>query len=287
MKKIAKLIIIIIAISGCNKDETPSKTPRLKNCRVEYLFFRDDITMSGDASMIIPPTDSSNTKCRYLYAGENMTKTLGGFYQGRSNKVFSNAVYDSIVPNGNKVYVYTKYITSDGIEGNAFNPLIFTLNSNGKLMKITSRDSFHPYGYDFNYTYSANKVTETNNNGKILRTFYFENNNLVKVVSEMYNFQGAIFSKKEILFQEFDNKPNPFKDMYFVKGAFFRAFSDNNYKSYTSDEYKKSTDGTLMLTSHYWVSMPFLYSTDGYPLFGIMSNKILLLTRSVPNVAYI
>ena len=273
MKKIAKLIIIIITISGCIKDETPSITPRLKNCRVEYLFFRDDLTMSGNASMMFLPTDSSNTKCRYLYTDENMIKSTGGFMSvpsgtNFSNLVFSNDVYDSIFPNGNKVYVYTKYMTSDGIKGDSFNPLIFTLNSDGKLIKITKRDAFHPDGYDLNYTYSANKVTETDKNGKILRTLSFENNNLVKVVSEIYDLQGAIFSKKEILFQEFDNKTNPFKDKYFAKGAFFRAFSDNNYKSYTSDEYMRSSDGTLVLTSHFWFSMPFLYNTDGYPLFG-------------------
>lgn len=273
MRKVELLLFILLAIYGCKKEEISSITPKLKNCRVEYLFFPDDIMMSSDQSYSFPPDDSQTTKCSYLYGDDKMIKSTGGFLSvasgaNFSTQIFSKDVYDSISSIGKTIYVYTKYKINGRVNEDKFNPIIFNLDSNEKLIKITKKDVFHSGEFDLNYTYSENQINEIYSNGKVRRKFYFEKNNLVKVVSEVYDLQGLIFRKKEILFQEFDDKPNPFKNKYFVKGAFFRAFSDNNYKSHTTNEYMRSSDGTLVLASNYWFSMPILYNTDGYPVFG-------------------
>jgi hypothetical protein len=273
MKKTIIPFIFILTVFSCKKDETITTTPKLENCRVEYLYFADDIMLKNSQSYDIQPSDSSDTSCSYSYTDNKLTRVIGGFIMvpkgsDFSHQSFSKYAYDSICYINNTVYVYKK-IKSDGatVDDN-INSTIFYLDSQQNLVKINKKDAFHPNGFDLTYTYSPNLVTETDNTGVNRRKFYFENNNLIKAVYEMYDAQGAVSWKLEILFQEYDNNPNPFKNMYFVRGAFFRAFSKNNYKSFTLNEYSKSSDGTLVPIKNSWFSMSFLYNADSYPMFG-------------------
>jgi hypothetical protein len=95
-----------------------------------------------------------------------------------------------------------------------------------------------------------------------------EDNNLVKVVKENIDLQGKLFRIEEMLFQEYDTNPNPFKNKYHISGAFYRAFSENNYKKTTKLVYTILIDGTFGLLSTTWFSMPIIYDDKGYPLFG-------------------
>jgi len=273
MKKSAFLLFIIFAVISCTKDKTPSVTPKLKNCRIEYLFFKDEITILDYQSINFAPYDSTVVACSYTYADDKLTKTTGGFVavasgSNFSNFLFSTDAYDSIHFENNVIYSYTKFNFGGLIYTDISGPAIYTLDSQNKLIKISKKDAFHPYGLELTYTYSENLVTETYNNGSIRRKFYLENNNLVKVVTEVNDLHGALYSKKEILFEGFDNKPNPFKNMYYVKGAFFRAFSENNYQKVTVTEYSYLLDGTFGINSTWWFAMPFDYNADGYPKFG-------------------
>lgn len=273
MRRVAVLLLALSVILSCKNEEIPAIIPKLKNCRVEYLFFRDEIMMSSFESYSFPYNDSQKSECSYLYDDEKMVKLTGGFLRipngaNFSAQVFSKDVYDSIDRIGGAIYVNTKYMRNGVLIESSSNPIIFNMDSRGKLVKVTKKDQLSGNGFDLNYTYSENQINETYSDGRVRRKFYFEQNNLIKVVAEAYDLQGLIFGKKEILFQDFDDKPNPFKNMYFVKGAFFRAFSVNNYKSYTTSEYTRSSDGTLVLTSKLGFSIPISYNTDGYPMFG-------------------
>jgi hypothetical protein len=273
MEKIIIPFIIIIMLFSCKKDEIPVTTPKLKNCRVEYLYFRDDILMRYDQSICIFPMDSSFTGCTYFYTGDKLTRVEGGFVavpsgSNFSNQCFSKDAYDSICYNNNAVYVYKKIRSGGETWNDNYNSGIYYFDSHQRLVKAITKDAFHPDGTDLNYTYSANLITETDNLGITRRQFYFENNNLVKVLYVKKDNQGEVFWKLEILFQEFDNKHNPFKNMYFLRGAFFRAFSENNYKSYTINEYYRLSDGTMGLINYFWFTMPILYNVDSYPIFG-------------------
>jgi len=273
MKKSTILLFIIFAVISCTKDETPPVTPKLKNCRIEYLFFKDEITILDYQSINFAPYDSTVIACSYTYADDKLTKTKGGFVAVPSGSTFSNFLfstdaYDSIHFENNTIYTYAKINFGEFIHTDILSPTIFTLDSQNNLIKISKKNAFHPYGLELNYTYSENLVTETYNSGLTRRKFYLENNNLVKVVTEVYDIHGALYSKKEILFEGFDNKPNPFKNMYYVKGAFFRAFSENNYQKVTVTEYSYLLDGSFGINSTWWFTMPFDYNADGYPTFG-------------------
>jgi hypothetical protein len=246
--------------------------PKLKNCKIEHLFFQDEINIANFQSIAFPPDDSLGTFCSYTYASEKMTRITGGFILVPSGtnftRLFSKYAYDSIHFSDNTIYSYSKYNVDGTTHQDILTPTIFYLDSQNKLIKFNKKDGFHPEGFDLYYTYSGNQVTETDSDGLTLREFYFENKNLVKVTTERYNTEGVLSWKREILFQEFDDKPNPFKNIYHVKGAFFRAFSENNYKSYTINKYSQFEDGSFGIIYTYCFSMPITYNADGYPMFG-------------------
>ena len=187
MKKSAILLIVILVVFSCKKDEIPVTTPKLKNCRVEYLFFSDDILMKNYQEFILLPMDSSFTGCSYFYTDNKLTRVEGGFVpvaggSNFSNQCFSKDAYDSISYSNNTVYVNKKIRFEGATTNDSYNSGIFYLDSDHKLVKTITKDTFHPDGTDLNYTYSQNLVIETNSAGITRRKFYFENNNLVKVL---------------------------------------------------------------------------------------------------------
>ena len=272
MKIIPWLLFIILTTFGCKKDESPS-SHKLKNCKIEYLFFRDDIHFSNFQTLNFPPADSFSV-CSYSYDSYHLSRITGGFIQvpagtNLANYIFSDLTYDSVSAGNNTFYLFSKVKTGNGIIfEHTPNASPFLLDSENKIVKIHKNDGLDSNGYDLNYIYSENLITEAVNNGVNNRKFYFENKNLVSVITERYNPTGVLYWKKEIIFQDFDNKPNPFKNMFYVKGAFFRAFSENNYQSYTINTYGQLSDSTFGIYSTYKVSMPLFYNSDGYPKFG-------------------
>jgi len=264
------LILTILSFVSCTKEDTQTTERRLKDCNAGYLYFKDDITLPFNATFnYVPGTDAV---CSYEYTGQDMTKLTGGIItiatgSNFNNLLFSEDAYDSICHIGNDIYIFTKYKVNGGIMDDINNPLIFGLNSSGQLVKISKRNAVFGTKQEFFFNYSPGLITETDSTGTTLRKFYFSNNNLTKVTSETYNLDGKIFSKREIVFEGFDDKINPFKNKYYIRGAFFRAFSQNNYKSYTSKEYIRSGD-SLVLTNSFWQEMPIRYDSYGYPMFG-------------------
>ena len=260
VKYIIYIGIIFIFFSCEKEDVTPELN--LKNCKVEYLNFMDDRRFIDNAYEIM------DDSMYFEYTNNNIVKTVGGFqlFPKGTNllfRAFTNDVTDSVVYKGNQIFVYTKpaypYFLSDKPD----NPTIYSLNDNDKLGKITRRD-----GVAFNYTYEDNLIIEKNSNDLVLRTFIMANNNLNKVLKEYYDSDGKMYYKKEILFQDYDNNPNPFKNRYYLLGAFYRAFSENNFSKYTINEYGYLNDGSFGQNSSFTFTMPIKYNKYNLPIFG-------------------
>lgn len=267
--KLIVFICTLLIIFGCKKDEESAPAPKLQNCVVEYLNFSDDYRFAG-STINFPPNDALKTICSYEYQNDKIVKVIGGFLRipsgsNFSNFVFSEDVSDSIVYTGNEISVFTK--NTNLPSANSGDPITYTLDSEDKIQKLTVNNGFNT-SLEVNYTYSNNEITEKNKNGVIIRKFYMEGNNLVKIVRESSDMQGNLIRKEEIHFQEFDTNPNPFKNKYHILGAFYRAFSENNYKKTTKFTYYVLPDGSFGQYSNYLFSMPILYNEKGYPLFG-------------------
>lgn len=269
MRNFAILLFTFLFLFGCKKDDQPTPALKLQNCDIDYLNFSDDYRFAN-STLVYPPKDRVETICTYEYENDKIVKVTGGFLRvpsgsNFSNFVFSRDVFDSIVYNSNEISVFTKYTNLP--LANTSTPVIYNLDSQNRIQKLTLNNGFDT-SFEVNYTYSNNEITEKNKNGVILRKFYMEGNNLVKIVKESLDFQGKLFSREEILFQEYDTNPNPFKNKYHISGAFYRAFSENNYKKTTKLVYTILIDGTFGLLSTFWYFKTILYDEKGYPLFG-------------------
>ncbi len=272
--KIRLLCLLLLAASaaGCSKDDQES-SGRLKNCKVQYLFFRDNICFgSGEAYGF--PASGSPIVCSYSYHSGTLARVSGIFVRvpagtNLNNFVFYDTAYDSLAVSGNDYRVYSKIpIDNDTIFEFTPNASLFTLTEDKKLILIHMNNGLTSAGYDLLYTYLGNEITETNSTSSTTRKFIFENGNLVTVLTERSIGHPFVTYRKEILFTGYDNHPNPFRYMYYVPGAFFRAFSVNNYTGYTVNEYSLASDSTLQLTNTATVTLPVTYNDAGYPLFG-------------------
>jgi hypothetical protein len=263
MKKSTILLFTILAVFSCKKDEIATVTPRLKNCNIGYNHILTGL-----------PGDTTEPRFLFTYADEKLVKSAGGFSpipsgERYSNYLFTTDIYDSIHFDGNTISTYSKSKFDNVVHESSYNPIVYTLDSQKRITRLFTRTAYRPEGFNKYYTYTDQLITETNDNSQTTRIFHLENNNLVKVVSEGYNTQGILVLEKEIIFKDFDNKPNPFKNMYYVYGAFYRAFSENNYKSYTINEYFKMANGNFESIGTYSsYAMPIEYTADGYPKFG-------------------
>jgi hypothetical protein len=267
MKRLLLLLTIVFLLVCCTAPSGNKPERYLKTVYIEYLDFTNDFRFP-DTQIGYTSAPSFTTSCSYEYNKDQVLKVSGGFKETAGGTsvsifVFTNSVYDSLVYNGNTVSAYTKpafyYFSTD----NPAKPTVYEMNSDNKIVKFTRRD-----GYVFNYSYKGNTAAEKNSAGDTLRLFYFDNNNLVRIVRNYTDNNGAVVSVMETLFQNFDDSPNPLYNRYYLAGAYYRAFSKNNFIDRTQNYYVKLANGSLKLLSTSNSSVPITYDDYGYPEFG-------------------
>ncbi len=271
--KQAVLIVLFVFIGVACEKNSPSGSHQLTSCHIEYLFFRDDIRMYYTEPVLFP-AGGEPLMCSYRYDGGIVVRNIGGFIPvpagtNLMTNMFSTAAYDSLVPGDGSVASYTKFVDSEGLtHENALNPVIYYQDPDNHLSRITRKSQFSSDIVSYTYIDSIGFIQEMLNDTIPYRKFYFENSNLVKVTREYHTPQGVLTSIREFLFGDYDDHPNPFKGKYYLRGAFFRAFSEHNYQSYTINEYGLLADSTFGIYSTSSYTMPLAYDKDGWPLFG-------------------
>ena len=272
MRSIFLVLISLVFITSCSKDNAASSTHKLKNCNVEYLYFKDEIRTYSIETVEFPMSVNP-LRCSYTYAGENITRNVGNFIfvpsgGNLAKKMFSDQAYDSLINENGSVVTYTKYADGQGkIHEYSTNPITYFMNSQKGIEKITKKMYGNSNLYKYSYIHSGDSIQEMINDSIRGRIFYFSGSNLEKVVTDLY-YQGKLTSKKEILFENYDQHPNPFKNLFYLPGAFYRAFSNNNYLGITINQCGYLADSTFGITSTYHYSAPVSYDSDGYPDFG-------------------
>ena len=259
-------VLAIILLAGCETFDTRKINKDLLNCTVEYLNFTDNFLFENQV-VNYDPQEPYN-KIYFKYENNTITRVTGGvrYLPGGTSLygdlIFSNESYDSIIYCSDSILVYTLPELYFLFFDNPKNPIIYLIDSNDRLVKIIRRD-----GLELTYEYADNIITEKSNDERKTRRFYLENMNLQKVETLMTDNKGMVVRRKEILFKDYDGNPNPFYSKYYILGAFYRAFSRNNYETYTINEYALE-DNEFTLKGSFTFSMPISYTRNGYPAFG-------------------
>ena len=90
MKISAILSFIVLVLIGCTKDESPTVTPKLKNCGIQYLLLFDDLERLNSGNPFFTDiSDTSGAFYSYSYADDKMTRSTGGFVYVPSGSNFS------------------------------------------------------------------------------------------------------------------------------------------------------------------------------------------------------
>lgn len=117
---------------------------------------------------------------------------------------------------------------------------------------------------EYHYVYNGD-IVEEYHESFLWRAFHLENDNLVKIETFFYGIAEPhnLVGKNEIIFSEFDDTPNLLKNFYFMDGAFYKAFSKNNYFKIEHKSYTFNGDDFVLLNNHESFTFSVGYHDDG------------------------
>jgi len=233
------LFLFVLSVTSCSNDEA-SPSCKLLSSSTKPLYY-------DELPAVINYNPNFSGKINFEYdANGRMIKILGGPMRTGSNYntfMFYDEIEHDITYVGDTIRVesflnspngYTKYILEDD--------------------KIAYR-SYLPYGPStiphYTYEYEGDTVLELQN-GVTLRTFYRENNNLIKIEEIRRTDAGQIFLKKDVLFSEYDSSLNLLKGKFFINGAFYAAFSNNNFKRVDIKIYEYVDEQYVLLSENFY-----------------------------------
>lgn len=268
MNKYFLIILVAFLVLGCSKSDenNAEKSIRLKNSYVEYLFFDDDIRYALGTTFFTPVSGTKDL-LTFNYKNNTPCNINGGYWPPYSENnltwhTFKSEAQDEITINSstNSFDVTPSYYQSQDSTNLTFT---FSIDQNNNLLKITQ-----PNGNSLNYTYLKDLIVEKDSSGKITRNFYFENKNLIRVTKIIGDSLSGNYLIKEIKFNSYDNSPNPFKNRFYLQGAFYRSFSVNNYIDCYINTYEVKNGVSQGLISQEWRPSKFTYNSRNYPIFG-------------------
>ena len=251
------------------KDE-PQIKYKIKSFNTILLHY-DELDYGAYPKLTLDINLSFNYKISLQYNEFNeITSSLGGFatvpsstnqnYVCMSNNVVDKIqIKDGFVLTENE-YPYAKY-----------DDTIKYVIKNGKLQKKIVLLNYFNQKLEYTYQYENNKIVE-NLNGLQTSVFYLTNGNVTKIEKYQYNNSKEIISKTEFLYSDYDQSINLLKGYYYIHGAFFSAFSTNNYKkrevntyTYSNNQYTQISISSITL--NYNVdsnNIPDLFEYENY-----------------------
>lgn len=248
------LLIVCLSLYSC-KDE-PQVKYRLKSFKSILLHF-DELDYGNypnNTPIVLNYNSQYSNKITLRYNDLNqITNTFGGLSvtaaaTNTKNVCLSNNVVDKIQYSENYIMTENEYPYKTYSDTTKY---IF---SDGKLVERIIILSNPSYILDYTYEYSGNKIIETLNG--ILQTsiIYFSNNNVTKFECFKYNNSKEIINKTEIIYSDYDQSNNLLKGYYYIHGAFYNAFSTNNYKkrdvttySFSNNQYTQISTSTISI----------------------------------------
>lgn len=264
MKKIFLFGILTFLIVSCTKNDDVTVVPKkITSVKTETLFY-DDITLSSPEYYYNHPFSS---KITFEYDNLNrINKVVGGLLLVYGNNIgnqwiLADEAQDNIYYENNIIKVECSY---NSTYYKPYNKEFTVLNN-----KIISSSVTYIYpnntptapSLSYTYEYSNNIIKEKKSDGNIYRTFTMTNGNLSKVEEIVYGFNGQLIGKKEYLFSDYDNTENLLKGKFYINGAFYKAFSNNNYRKVINNTYKFDNNQFVLLNSS-TINLTFGYDSN-------------------------
>lgn len=263
MARLWIVIAFLACLVSCKKEDALVGDFNLKSCLSAYLKFGDPYRAGTMNTVVIPDA----AVISFEYAGGRITRVNAGYFVMVAGTNFDNLGvsskgYDLITYKGNNVEVMSTPKTITLFKDDSTKSTVYTYDGEGRLAAIVKRN-----GERSNFVYAADSAVEKDVSGTTLRTFFFTNGNLTKIVELMVGYWGNIYGKKEILLEGYDNRKNPLKGKHYICGAFYRAFSVNNFTSWTENTYSYD-NGCYTLNGRYNSKIEITYDSNNRPLLG-------------------
>lgn len=231
------LFSFFISCSSSDDEVENVQTCRITSVNTKTLYYEQII-----GAVSYNPIFSGKIKFEYNLNGQ-IIKMIGGPVSqntgiGNENIFFTDDLVNEVSYQGNTITAQNKY----GF-GEVNNIISYTVDS-GKLINrkvanfIGSQLSIQNYQYE----YVSNQIIEKKE-GNTYRTFYFTGENLTKVEQILYDYQtGQVIGKIDINISNYDTNENLLQGKYFVNGAFYKAFSKNNFRNFERIKYNYVND---------------------------------------------
>ena len=237
----------MLFIVGCRKDNVPN----IKQTVDSYYYGYMDYLLYGSYGnlLTVKPNQGTDNLVKFEYDGGKIAKRIGGLMYINPatgyDCLFSTDFYQKLIYKGNQITI-ALYI---GGNTSATNDKLIYLNTQNqmvrKLVKASTVGRMDTIAYTYNssgFLIQSNKerhyaednyfVTETS------LFYYNKDNNLDSIVSRVYDNDGEfIWDKKLEVFSNYDNSPNPLRDLIIFDETFHRSLSRNNYSSYALFQY--------------------------------------------------
>lgn len=257
LKNHAILLIVTLSLYSCREESEPNY--RLKSFNADLLVF-DELDY-GAYSKTYNPEFSGKITLQYNDRNQ-VTQTTGGLATvaagaNTKNVCLSNGVVDKIQHSNNCI------ATENEFPYKTYGDTTLYYLNNGQLTRKIVIKKNPDYTLDYSYVYDGNKIMETLNGLLQTSIIYLSNNNVTKIECFTYNNSKEIIYKKEIIFSSYDQSKNLLKGLYYIHGAFYNAFSTNNYRKREIKTYSYSNDQYSLLST----------STDSI-CYNIDSNNI-------------
>lgn len=268
LKKI--VVIIILLIYGCNSDESKDLSCQLSNLDFTYLDkseFRGSIFLG----------DNDHTEFFEYDSNNNITKINGGLAHLSSatgfNFFFSPEIYDSIAHLETQIKIIKKHIDPNRI---FIDSIIYEVNSFKKPLSMRTQFISGPFliRVEEEYLYENNELKKSiiNQSGRrskntIKTYFYDENDNLVRIESEIEDYRGNITERQYDYFEMYDAMPNPFRNKFYIKGGFYRSLSKNNYSKHRQ-VIERLINNEWLQVGEFEQNFMFDYDSNSFPKFG-------------------
>jgi hypothetical protein len=259
----------LLFMAGCRKDNEPSVNQRVDSYYYGYMDYPLYGTYGNPLS--VRPNFEADNLVKFEYNGGKIVKRIGGLLYVSPGSgydlMFSSDRSLELTYKGSQITI-ASYIYG---QTSAANDQIIFKNTHNQMVKKVVR----PYDAvridTIAYTYnssgfliqSINERHYLHDNFIVTETslyYYNGNNNLDSIVSRVFDEEGEfIWDKQVAIFNNYDNSPNPLKDLIIFDDIFYRSLSRNNYSSYALFQYN-AIGKWIKRESRSWT---FIYDKDG------------------------